>query len=232
MPEVVDAAPSVRHHSTVRLSISARFSHRCGRGYDSHRGVRPVPTTAPPPPASLRPARQARIQSRRQSLPVSPGPPVRGSQTRPAGRPRPIVGPQVEIDGGEPFCTIGRVKGEAQQSPQCVLTGGYMALLSLKWGSGSKLAMKTGHGSAKCNWPSRIRTWINGSKVRCPAIGRRASNRSQFARAVLPMVVVDQGPLQRLTRRFGASSGPTLARRESAPTCRPPDPGRGGKRLA
>ena len=32
---------------------------------------------------------------------------------------------------------------------------------------------------AKENWPSRIRTWINGSKVRCPAIGRRASKRSQ-----------------------------------------------------
>jgi hypothetical protein len=41
--------------------------------------------------------------------------------------------------------------------------------------SGTNLTQQTYSVSRKSNWPSRIRTWINGSKVRCPAIGRRAS---------------------------------------------------------
>ena len=53
------------------------------------------------------------------------------------------------------------------------------------WGpapSGPPQRAALNHPEVQFNWPSRIRTWINGSKVRCPAIGRRASNRSQRSR--------------------------------------------------
>jgi hypothetical protein len=39
---------------------------------------------------------------------------------------------------------------------------------------GVKLEQQTGAELAKCSWPWWIRTTINGSKVRCPAVGRRA----------------------------------------------------------
>jgi hypothetical protein len=53
------------------------------------------------------------------------------------------------------------------------------------WDS-SKLEQETGATISKFNWPWWIRTTINGSKVRCPAIGRRASNRWARAAGLKP----------------------------------------------
>jgi hypothetical protein len=53
----------------------------------------------------------------------------------------------------------------------------------------------------KCDWPWWIRTTINGSKVRCPAVGRRAS-----AENVHPAEdAVNRGPPRRALCRTGLS---------------------------
>ena len=117
----------------------------------------------------------------------------------------------------------------AQRKPPAPLPGGFVHVQGRIEG---QLTHEISHDGAKSNWPSRIRTWINGSKVRCPAIGRRASQgRLAAAGPSLPMLVGVRGSLQHsgylLTPQSVASSAQSRARRGGVPRLRRRDRGRG-----
>ena len=71
------------------------------------------------------------------------------------------------------YILLGDLAGSPFQANQAILTGG----------GGGQVLHHNITSMRKSNWPWWIRTTINGSKVRCPAIGRRASQ-GEFTRGL------------------------------------------------